>query len=353
MRLLIAETPRIAKALRDNNLIDHDTEIVFTYGTGLWRYTIPKISFSDIPFTFLPTLTRHQSHKPRIILVGTDGKSKFFISEQTTKEEYEDTLDNLVEYLRNQKRLYKEIICAVCGDREGYGSAKQLLDKLGWVASESASVYCLNIITTDKRSLEIAWADRIKNPWVKDSIAENLAQQQLIKNTFDYWWNTNSTFVIAELSTWSGLAATPLVSKDELMLLCMLADKLPIKADEIISLMETWKGSGKYAGDGCQGIGTPVSRLAIFEIALKRGALSEHIENGSNVYALSEAGRAFVSQLHKKTFDPDLPFRINDWVTKGDYEAMARYIRTIFGRQIRFQRNLRKAHAFGWQNTNI
>jgi hypothetical protein len=73
---------------------------------------------------------------------------------------------------------------------------------------------------------------------------------------------------------------------------------------------------------------------------MQRGALSVYAEDRNKAYSLSAAGKAFVSQLHKKTFDPDLPFRINDWLNIGDYDAMSRYIRTVFGRQIRFQRNL-------------
>ncbi len=83
-----------------------------------------------------------------------------------------------------------------------------------------------------------------------------------------------------------------------------------------------------------------MSRAAILESAIQRGALSVHGENGRREYALSSAGRAFVSQLHKKTFNPDLPFRINDWLRRGDYDAMSRYIRTVFGRQVRYQRKL-------------
>ncbi len=50
-------------------------------------------------------------------------------------------------------------------------------------------------------------------------------RQQLAKKTFDYWWNANSSVVFSELSKWSGLVASPLISKYELMLLCVLADK--------------------------------------------------------------------------------------------------------------------------------
>ncbi|WP_219848071.1 MULTISPECIES: hypothetical protein [unclassified Shewanella] len=341
MRLLIAEKPQLAKILRENNLIEHDTEIVFTFGIGLWRYTIPRLSFADIPFTTPPSLIRPQSFKPRNVLLGLDGKAKFYVSEDATNTEHEKILNDLVEYLRGQMGEYKEIICAVDCDRTGYGSAKQLLDKLEWTENSDVPVHCLYLIATDKSSLESAWENRTENTWNQDSLAEKLSRQQLAKKTFDYWWNANSSVVFSELSKWSGLVASPLISKYELMLLCILADKPnPMSESEIIRLMDRWRGSGKYKDDLCQGIGSPMSRVAIFERAMQRGALSVYAEDRNKAYSLSAAGKAFVSQLHKKTFDPDLPFRINDWLNRGDYDAMSRYIRTVFGRQIRFQRNL-------------
>ncbi|WP_219921395.1 hypothetical protein [Klebsiella pneumoniae] len=88
MRLLIAEKPQLAKILHENNLIEHDTEIVFTFGIGLWRYTIPRLSFADIPFTTPPSLIRPQSFKPRNVLLGVDGKAKFYVSEDATNTEH-------------------------------------------------------------------------------------------------------------------------------------------------------------------------------------------------------------------------------------------------------------------------
>jgi hypothetical protein len=104
--------------------------------------------------------------------------------------------------------------------------------------------------------------------------------------------------------------------------------------------MDKWKGSGKYKDDRSHGIGTAMSRIHILESAIQRGALTLSVDNGKKVYSLSSAGRVFVSQLHNKTFDPDLPFRFNEWLISCNYDAMSRYIRAVFGRQIRYQRKL-------------
>lgn len=343
MRLLIAEKPHFARILRDKKLIEDDTEIVFTFGAGLWRYTIPRLSFKDIPFTSSPSSLRPQSFKPRKIFLGSDGKPGFCVPEELTATEHDSVLSSLAEYLKDQMGFYEEIICAVDVDRSGYGSAKQLLENIGWTESSGIPVHCLYFDSMDDFSLKKAWFDRAKHPWTKESFAETLAQQQMAKKTFDYWWNANSSIVFSELSTRSGLVASPLISKYELMLLCILADmSSPASKYTVINLMQKWKGSGKYDGDEWKwvGIGSYMSRDAIFNGAVQRGAIAVVSDSGGDAYVLSSAGRKFVSMLHNKTFDPDLPFRIEEWLRSGNYESMARYIRTVFGRQLRYQRSL-------------
>lgn len=339
MRLLIAEKPQLVKALYDNKLIEHDTEVVFTYCIGLWRYSIPRLSFTDVPYTSLPEGVRPQSDKPRNVLWGVDRKAKLSVPEDATNAEHEAILTELVKYLRVQIRLYTEIICAVDCDRTGFGSAKQLLDKLGWACNGDIPVHYLKLISADKVSLEKAWAARFDNTWHSGSLADKLAEQQLAKKTFDHWWNANSSIVFSELSMRSGLVASPLMSKYELMLICILAEQpLPISVGKIFRLMDEWKGSGKYKDAMCHGIGTAMSRYSIFESAKQRGALTLSKVDGNDAYTLSPAGIKFVSLLHNKTFDPDLPFRLNQWLKSYDYKSMSRYIRTVFGRQIRYQR---------------
>lgn len=341
MRLLIAEKPHFSNIFRDMNLIEDDTEIVFTFGAGLWRYTIPRLAFNNIPFTSSPASLKPQSFKPRRIFFGSDGNPGFRIPEESTVTEHDGVLSGLVKYLNDQMDCYEEIICAVDVDRSGYGAAKQLLEQIGWTENSRVPVNCLYFNSMDEFSLKKAWLDRANYPWNKDSFAEKLAQQQLAKKTFDYWWNANSAMVFSELSAWSGIVASPLISKYGLMLLCILDGmSSPLRADEIIRLMEKWRGSGKYDGDEWKwvGIGSYMSRAGILHGAVQRGAIAVVSDGRDDKYSLSAAGRKFVSMLHKKTFDPDLPFRIEEWLISGNYESMARYIRTVFGRQIRYQR---------------
>jgi hypothetical protein len=54
---------------------------------------------------------------------------------------------------------------------------------------------------------------------------------------------------------------------------------------------------------------------------------------------VTDAGRETIKRLHPGYCDPDLPFRINQWSVEGllvSRPAIDRYIRTFFGRQMRY-----------------
>ncbi len=69
MRLLIAEKPSIVSTLKGYELLSQDIEVVYTFGIGLWRYKLPKLSFPSIPFTSPPSSLRPQRFKPRKLLL--------------------------------------------------------------------------------------------------------------------------------------------------------------------------------------------------------------------------------------------------------------------------------------------
>ncbi|WCN11269.1 hypothetical protein GV055_21210 [Marinomonas mediterranea] len=57
---------------------------------------------------------------------------------------------------------------------------------------------------------------------------------------------------------------------------------------------------------------------------------------------VSLLGQCFTQSTHRRTYDKDLPFRLPEWMGSGDIELMARYIRQLFGRQLRYQRNFKR-----------
>lgn len=342
MRLLIAEKPFIARLLQEHNLIPHDTEIVFTFGFGLWRFTLPKISFKDIPFSKTPSDLRPHSFNVCRYLITASDKAIFSHSENATVEERNALLDDMVKYLRERMRIYDEIICVVDPDRTGYGAARQLLDQINPGFASPVPVHCLYLLSMDEQSLRTAWEARTSNPWIEGSRAQSLADKQLAKQTFDYWWNANSSLVLSVLCHWTNLKGDPLISKYELMLLAVIAATPEITIHKLLSAMENWKGTGKYSDSGLYGaIGSPTSRQAILDSAVARGMvlIREGEKPNRQTYSLTAPGIAFMNRLHPRTYDPDLPFRLEQWIATGDYDSMRRYINTVFSRQLRYQRN--------------
>ena len=86
------------------------------------------------------------------------------------------------------------------------------------------------------------------------------------------------------------------------------------------------------------GIGSSMSRPSLVDSAIARGLIVRSVEGGVRLLELSDQGAVFVSGLHPRTFDADLPFRLETWVLNDDYVPMRRYINAVFGRQLRYQR---------------
>lgn len=404
MRLLIAEKPSIFKIFKEAGLITPDTETVFTFGFGLWRFTQPKLSFADIPFTNTPSRLRPFNFNFSRYLIEASGESVFSLGMGSTPQEREALLDSLVIYLRERIQDYEEIICAVDNDRTGFGAAHQLIEQINPGMAVPIPVHCLYLYSLERNVIRATWEGRASNKWTGTSRAQLLADTQQAKKTFDYWWNANSSLVLSELCHWVDVKADPLITKYELMLLGMLADSPPLSESKLLGSMERWKGTGKYHGTGVHGaIGSATSRADIIASAIARGmiavdagdrheqeiirasklytpdveptidsllhSLGCHIVAGETTwwevvdflftnghfneatlaqcyaspnpltYRLTPAGKAFMSRLHPRTYDPDLPFRLEQWITAGDYASMRRYINTVFGRQLRYQRN--------------
>ncbi len=355
MRLIIAEKPSFYHRLDDCQLIPDNTDVVFTYSFGLWRFAMPKLSFSDVPFTDEPDKLRswpmwssdgELDYDRHLIRNRHNGNLRDYIWQESgwSQQELEEALNHLVQELTRQCPNYEEIICAVDADRTGYGSAKQIIDQIP--ADILPPVHCLYLTHgLGKEQLSKAWNERKQNLWTADSQAQTWATERHLKYSFDYWWNSNAALVLSELCKWTGLKADPIVSKYELMLLAIMAQQdKPISDGGIMALLQDWQGSGRYPDLAQQvwGIGSPASRPDILTNAINRGAIERlPVAEGEKISRcqLSELGHAFIDGLHKKTFDPDLPFRLEEWIVAGNKSAMQRYIRQVFGRQLRYQRN--------------
>lgn len=164
------------------------------------------------------------------------------------------------------------------------------------------------------------------------------------KRYFDWNWNTNSLSVLSAAMRDVGVASdAPPLSKYALQLLYGLRSRDPMTEGEVAHLMSKWEGTGKYApvpGAWHPHLGGPASYCAIMENLLE-AKLIEKLPKGARRYELlkvSTLGLRLLDALHPDCEDPDLPFRLDAWCQQGAaaYPAIDRYIRTFFGKQLRF-----------------
>jgi hypothetical protein len=163
-----------------------------------------------------------------------------------------------------------------------------------------------------------------------------------IKRFFDFNYLANSTPFFGAAARASGLPLS--VSKFGLQALYHAKDSGPLSDGTRLAQMSRWKGSGRYQASNYYGLGSPSSRPAILKQLeqsgyLERTGVGRTGERGSGRTQISPAGELFLSLLHPDCRDPDLPFRIDDWMSLSEPEAqekICRYIRTYFGKQKRF-----------------
>ena len=147
------------------------------------------------------------------------------------------------------------------------------------------------------------------------------------KRYFEYQWTNNAHAV---LST-NGQAP----SKFGLQLLYFLRGQPIASESALMQCMHRWIGTGKYPPGE---MGSAASRIAVVEHLRAMGMVSIPECQG---IALSHGGQAFLAGLHPDCEDLDLPQRLVRWCQAG-FEAskpgIDKYIRTVFGKQLRFAR---------------
>ena len=130
----------------------------------------------------------------------------------------------------------------------------------------------------------------------------------------------------------NNVPAVSLLSKYVFLFLLHWARTMPEKERNLgpmINSMAKWKGTGRYDQDSDL-FGSCASRATIMTNLYALG-LIERLE--TKRFRLTAAGLALSAALPKDAYDPDLPFRLNEWCggwpeTKP---AMERYMNRYFG----------------------
>lgn len=338
MILVITEKKSIAGYLKDAGVLPEGTDIVYTLGMGLWRYQIERLQPSQVPFT-----GPIQKYAPRDLLAATLFKS-FHVGFATNDLAF---VEALVKTIQAKLPQYTEIVMAVDPDGRGVFAGNQLLERLCEpYGLRKPPAYALELHQYHPDHLRAQWETRANRPW--SEWAAPALHRQTRKYLFDFWWSSNAAVVYSELCSFIGIKGDPILSKYELMVTAFLGHigrhqgRHQVSEVFLLQTLQDWKGTGKYSAYA--EIGSPSSRAEILNQASQRG-LIEHAasdETGRQEYSLTEKGQAFLNYLHPRSYDPDLPYRLNEWITTGDTDSMKRYIRTHFGRQLRYQRTRRK-----------
>jgi hypothetical protein len=82
-------------------------------------------------------------------------------------------------------------------------------------------------------------------------------------------------------------------------------------------------------------VGSAMSQMPIIDRTIQRGLIDASDQEDGFRLNLTEKGKILMSSLHPKLYDKDLPFRLENWIVEGDYDAAAKYIRTLLCAEIK------------------
>lgn len=170
----------------------------------------------------------------------------------------------------------------------------------------------------------------------KDSEYQALAQDGLVKKYFDYNFHLNANVIFGDLYRKLSGTESPVFFTKYMIMIMFVIRELPASRMKLETVMYKWKGGDD--SDRCS-IGTIISRQTILTHLIDLGLIKEYRRQ----IVLTDLGNDFLSKLHKDCYDPHLPRRLMDW-RDSNLERVKpiidRYLKTYFGKQIRFQSEL-------------
>jgi hypothetical protein len=161
---------------------------------------------------------------------------------------------------------------------------------------------------------------------------DGLAEQCAVKRYFEFNWNQNALVLFGRALRCAGAPADAMLSKFGLQALYFLQAQGSLTHGAFCHHMCRWVGTGKYAPAE---MGSCASRHAILEGLHAAGLITM-----SPACEMTPVGEELLALLHPGCRDVDLPARLAAWMQGGlvaSQPAMDRYLRTVFGRQARFQ----------------
>ena len=129
-----------------------------------------------------------------------------------------------------------------------------------------------------------------------------------IKDYFNFQFNIHSLVLFGKLlKTLNKDNQKYFISKYMIQFLYFIENLNPKTTGQLFSIMEKWKGTGKY--NEREILGSSTSKLQIIENLLNL----EFISNENDKIIITKEGLNFLKKLPKDCKDFDLPFRLHHW----------------------------------------
>lgn len=322
--VILSEKPSLDQALASHAVKRWpNTERIFlhTLSLGAARFKYPRgLAWHEYPFVSEPRYALNPEHAWLPVRVLEDGKV----------EPAPDV--NPLEELKTSNVIFG-------GDPDHTG-AMAFRTILQCVRGDEGNDFpALNLVAFDDRSLERSFATM--GNFV--DMFDTQIRYGETKRYVDWNWNVNALAILGRALIEAGVQTkAPFISKFALQFLYYIEDHPAQTERGLVEAMTKWNGSGKYAVS--RSFGSVMSRAAIVEQLYQLDLIERDSSTGQVV--ISKAGQRFLSILHKDCRDPDLPTRLSGWCEAGlglSKDAIDRYIRTFFGKQMRHFSTMRRA----------
>ena len=306
----------------EKKLLSYDEIKVFNlFGFGLYTFKLPsKIKYKNYPYI------KEKEYK-RITKIG-----KIDI-ENYIPEKYNDNL-----YIRYNIKYTK------LSDYQEALNKTQNVDFLIYVDCDATGVniidrllndYCpqwRNKINNIYINLFMKFEDifnvfKTKNDFIKYDRIKKIGN---IKFFFDYNYMINSMIFFKEILNNTQNKEDIYMSKYTVLTLHLIWKEYKNKSFRFVEILQKMENKFKIKDSYIGNIGTPISGHVILSNILQ---LNIFDEISKERYIFNEKSEAFISLFHKKTFDPYIISRLENWKTLKEDEAkekISKYLLDIF-----------------------
>ena len=363
-KLYLCEKP--SSAMSFNFLLSEGDLIIIACGTASYKFDYQNVSFSEAPYTNeIPQYKAHDENKV----------TPLTISAWNSKERFEiETFINIVnlnkDKVKNKLKIdlitnefldnFDEIIFACDSDITGVRAFCFKFEKFfnlgeNWkekLRNKKIQISAINYSSLDKNSI---LKYNLEKTDLNDNEIFNILENSFIKKDFfEYNYNLNSILFFNDALSLPNHFKEQydfILTKNYILTLFLIKDKKSICSDYLHTTMKD--------------IGNLISHHTIIDNLLKIGLIREDRNNPLESkfdslhypYEITNIGKGFIKNLHKKVNDPHLGKRLkkdnidnhygckdSNGLTVNDFKIKyEKYLYAVFSRQKRFIRKIKRS----------